>query len=217
MCRKHGFLIPETQRSGPFTAVLLSRRTASGWIQASAGDMDIGHVVALSPKLQPSSSKYLPSCTKAWVKSLRIKQAFQFPASLYDYLRRPNHPYDVFNVPADGSSNTPDFETGALLTLLEEHFRSNRRSRGRTPRVLFVHVNAISRLHHYPGLVESRRDCASLQFFTYGTDPTIPPERWGVREIFPIGLSQASIMFSNLTSRRRCSHVHFRRIQRPFE
>jgi hypothetical protein len=55
-------------------------------------------------------------------------------------------------------------------------------------RIIFIHVAAWGLLHRLVGLVDRRRRRQDVQFYTYGSDPTVEPKHWGVHEVFPIGI-----------------------------
>ncbi|KAJ7502973.1 hypothetical protein B0H11DRAFT_1711589 [Mycena galericulata] len=51
---------------------------------------------------------------------------------------------------------------------------------------VFIHVGALRTVHALPNLVALRQR-PDVHFYSYGTDPAVPPARWRVREIFPLG------------------------------
>jgi len=53
--------------------------------------------------------------------------------------------------------------------------------------MVFVHVGALRTLSALPALMERRMKRPDVQFMTYGTHHTIPPARWGMRLIYPLG------------------------------
>lgn len=55
-------------------------------------------------------------------------------------------------------------------------------------RFIFIHVAAWSLLHRLVGLVDRRRRRQDVQFYTYGSDPTVEPKHWRVHEVFPLGI-----------------------------
>ena len=118
----------------------------------------------------------------------RAMSGLKFPRKLYDYMSQPNRSYCVWSLGGDGSTDRPGLETQWLLSILEL-CRAKNLGLKSDARVVFVHVGAMKTLHSLPLLVEKRSRRPEIQFHTYGTHQTVPPERWGVHEIFPLGMS----------------------------
>ncbi|TFY65795.1 hypothetical protein EVG20_g5292 [Dentipellis fragilis] len=120
---------------------------------------------------------------------MRALYTLQFPAWLHDYMSRSSRTFFVWStLPGtrrDGQPVTERVETKALSQVLTQ-CGAREVEADKPARLVFVHVGALRTLHKLVGLVE-RCQKPSIQFFTYGTNETIPPERWGVREIFPLG------------------------------
>ncbi|KAF9015377.1 hypothetical protein BDQ17DRAFT_1536047 [Cyathus striatus] len=95
--------------------------------------------------------------------------------------------YCIWNEGVQGSKTGKDPETKLLQAVLRECPGARDVGHKSDIRVVFVHVGALRTLHKLPGLTERRLRVASLQFYTYGTHPTVCPEIWGIREIYPCG------------------------------
>jgi hypothetical protein len=106
------------------------------------------------------------------------------PKWLYDEM--PQSPYCVWNKGGDGTPSEPGFETRALMRILDKRRATNVGYKADVTFV-FVHVGAIKTLYLLPALMERRMKRLDMQFMTYGTHHTIPPARWGMRLIYPVG------------------------------
>ncbi|KAI8995359.1 hypothetical protein BD414DRAFT_435102 [Trametes punicea] len=109
-----------------------------------------------------------------------------FPKSLYDFMATPNHPYCIWYNPGDIAASSLGYETGLLKEVLSTCASQDIGYKA-DARVIFVHVGAVAKLHCLPALAERRAKRADLRFVTYGTHPSVPRERWGMRELFPLG------------------------------
>jgi len=113
--------------------------------------------------------------------------ALKFPKWLHDHMSQPNREFCIWNDGADGYPKLPYLETRWLLSILS-HCRAKDAGRKADVRVVFVHVGAMKTLYKLPALVERRSRRPEIQFFTYGTHESVSPERWGIHEIFPLGV-----------------------------
>lgn len=138
--------------------------------------------------LDPAFTPMLEEAGRKVVTQRRFYQALhilQIPKSLYDFVAAPNHPYCIWYVPGDRSGSGPGYETMLLKEVLATCASKNVGYKA-DGRVVFVHVGALATLYCLPALAE-RRKYPEWRFITYGTHPSIPKERWGVRELYPIG------------------------------
>ncbi|EIW64911.1 uncharacterized protein TRAVEDRAFT_140212 [Trametes versicolor FP-101664 SS1] len=138
--------------------------------------------------LDPAFIPMLDEAGRKVVTQRRFYQALhilQIPKSLYDFVAAPNHPYCIWYVPGDHSGSGPGYETMLLKEVLATCASKNVGYKA-DGRVVFVHVGALATLYCLPALAE-RRKYPEWRFITYGTHPSIPRERWGVRELYPIG------------------------------
>lgn len=115
-------------------------------------------------------------------RGLRI---LRFPKPLYDFMSQPDMKYCIWHE-KDGGPNTPGLETRCLETILRR-CGSEDVGHKKDLRVIFVHVGSIDSLHKIGALAARRAKRAEIRFFSYGSCNSVPPERWGVREIYPIG------------------------------
>ncbi|KZT74733.1 hypothetical protein DAEQUDRAFT_4099 [Daedalea quercina L-15889] len=107
--------------------------------------------------------------------------------SLFKFLSTTSRPYCIWYSPADGQSGeSAGMETAALRTVLAA-FKAEDMGYKTDVRIAFVHIGALKSLSKLPALAERRNKQSDLRFYTYGTHESVPPERWGVHEIYPLG------------------------------
>ncbi|KAH9890944.1 hypothetical protein C8Q73DRAFT_702301 [Cubamyces lactineus] len=143
----------------------------------------------LNPQLDPAFIPVLDAAGRKVVAQRRYHQALHilgFPKALYDFMSAPNHPYCIWNAPADETISGPGYETLLLKEILST-CASQELGYKADVRVVFVHVGALDKLHCLPGLAERRAKRADVRFVTYGTHPSVPSDRWGIRELYPMG------------------------------
>ena len=151
-------------------------------------------------------SMYIPADTNMepmiadkmrWERSIRTKPNYQrairmlqFPLWLQQYLSEPEHPraFCIWREQGDGRRKKPGLETVLLTSVMEQCRAKYLNSQSADVRIVFVHVGALKTIHKFPSFVE-RCSKAIVQFYTYGTHESIPPDEWGVREIYPCGTS----------------------------
>jgi len=152
-----------------------------------------------------------------WSRSLRVKSHYhhalrilQFPKWLHDYMSQPNRAYCVWWESGDGTKKDQGLETTLLFSIMEQ-CRAKNVGHKADVRAVFVHVGALRSLHKLPALVERRSKRPEVNFYTYGTHESVPSERWGIHEIFPIGrlsFFRRPFIRSSLTPFRWYSHVY---------
>lgn len=108
------------------------------------------------------------------------------PKVLLDFLVRTPRRYCIWHSSADGTTAHPGLETTLLKTVLSA-FSAEDVGYKTDVRAIFVHVGAVSTLHKLQALAERRSKHPQLQFWTYGTDESVHPDRWGVKLIYPCG------------------------------
>jgi hypothetical protein len=130
-----------------------------------------------------------------WERSIRTKPSYQhairmlqFPQWLHRYMSEEeyNRTFTVWWDTGDVKKKKPGMETMLLYSIMEQCRAKNASSSSSDIRVAFVHVGALKSIHKFPSFVE-RCLKPHLLFYTYGTHESIPPEDWGVREIYPCG------------------------------
>ncbi|KAA1468561.1 hypothetical protein DENSPDRAFT_474387 [Dentipellis sp. KUC8613] len=187
LCKE--FHVPESLRvAGSFVAALLP------WV-LSAAKLRKLDISPLEPPEIPGerSVQAQPTDLARRVRFnpgyMRALYTLQFPAWLHDYMSRSSRTFFVWSTlpgtKRDGQPVTECVETKALREILTQ-CGAREVEADKPARLVFVHVGALRTLHKLVGLVE-RCQKPSIQFFAYGTSETVPPERWGVREIFPLG------------------------------
>lgn len=114
----------------------------------------------------------------------------RFPKWLHDFI--PSRDYCVWFAPVDGTQekNGVDIrgktDTQALVTILKRKAARNVGYKADT-RIVFVHVGALRSLYRLEGFCERRVRRPEIQFILYGSHPTVPRNRWGIREIYVLG------------------------------
>jgi hypothetical protein len=109
-----------------------------------------------------------------------------FSIADYEFFNWSSRPYCIWHVPADGSAKHPGFETKSLIAILDA-WKAQDVGYKVDVRAVFVHVGALKTLHRLQAVALRRRSQPGLRFYSYGTHPTVPPTRWGLREIYPLG------------------------------
>jgi hypothetical protein len=159
-----------------------------------------------------------------WERSIRTKPNYQhairmlqFPQWLHKYMSEEeyNRAFAVWWDTGDVKKKKPGMETMFLYSIMEQCRAKNSSSSSSDIRVAFVHVGALKSIHKFPFFVD-RCSKAHVLFYTYGTHESIPPEDWGVREIYPCGMHCIMIALPSIeTFRRRRRHLysqcHYRR------
>lgn len=115
----------------------------------------------------------------------RALHILKFPKWLHGHMSQTDRMYCIWNFRVDHSQE--EFETIALRSILK---RCGAPDVGLNThaRIVFVHVGSLNTLSKLPTLTERRKKFAHTQFFTYGTHQSVSYKRWGVREIYPLGL-----------------------------
>jgi hypothetical protein len=109
-----------------------------------------------------------------------------FPPELLDFMSLPNRSYCIWFIAVDGTPANPGLETRQLKYILSKT-NAAPVSLDAEARVIFIHVGALESFYNLPALVTKRRDTSEVRFFTYGTHQSVPSNRWGMREILPLG------------------------------
>lgn len=139
-----------------------------------------------------------------WERSIRTKPVYQhairmlqFPLWLHKFLSEEEHnrAFCVWWDTGDVKKKKAAMETMFLYSIMEQCRAKNPGSTSLDIRVVFVHVGALKTIHKFPSFVERCSKAHHIQFFTYGTHESIPPEEWGVREIYPCGMCYPIIAF----------------------
>lgn len=120
-----------------------------------------------------------------YARGLRIHH---FLAADYEFFQRSPRKYCIWNAPSDGTVKEPGFETKTLIAILDAWKAENAGYKADV-RVVFVHVGALRSLHKLEALGMRRLKRPEMRFYTYGTHHSVRPERWGLREVFPLGTS----------------------------
>lgn len=126
-----------------------------------------------------------------YARGLRIHH---FTVADYDFFKRAPRKYCIWNAPSDGTIKEPGFETKTLIAILDAWKAENAGYKADV-RVVFVHVGALRSVHKLEALALRRSKRPEMRFYTYGTHHSVSPERWGVREIYPLGMSAIIFTF----------------------
>ncbi|THH16827.1 hypothetical protein EW146_g3874 [Bondarzewia mesenterica] len=115
----------------------------------------------------------------------RALHVLRFPKWLHSFMSQPGRKYCLWKMRGDGTPE--ELETQALKCILGRCAGAEDAGHKADVRVVFVHVGSLDSLHKLPALAERRKKRPEIQFFTYGTHERVPPERWGIHEIYPLG------------------------------
>ena len=118
-------------------------------------------------------------------------EILKFPDWLFQHMSMPNRPYCVWWENGDSTMSEKGFETTLLFSILNQCGAKDVGYK-KDVRAVFVHVGALPTLHKLPAFAERRSKRFEVHFFTYGTHESVSPERWGVREIYPLGTRLSS-------------------------
>ena len=169
----HRFNVPiDFQQSGTLLATLIPWTLTSR--QYSSKDIR-------SNNIEP----YIPPDSKC-VTTQAIR-GLGFPDDLKRYMKEPNHPYCVWWSPNDGTMSAPGLETILLHDIMKSCRAKKVRYDSSGVRVVFVHVAALRSLHQLANITKTRNERPEVHFYTYGSHPNVPKQRWGVRAVYPLG------------------------------
>ena len=116
----------------------------------------------------------------------------QFPYDVYEYIRGKEGPNDcphcIWFPDSDSWYLGSGYETELLRKILAEA-RSHDVGYQAEVCVIFGHIGSLSTLQNLTALAERCMERPEIRFIMYGTHPTVPRNRWGVRDIFPVGAS----------------------------
>lgn len=202
--------VPSEQRDGDLVAALIpwtmmpkevksaswkNSLTPSHMQKLLEGIHDTCDILEKQP-IKPSTSVQLPMYRKitaihepSYHLGLRI---LKIPKNLIDFLVIKSRPYCIWNDPSDGNctdkdkDRDPGYETSLLQTILSVHSATDVGYKTDV-RLVFVHVGSMPTLHWLHALAERRGRRPDVRFYTYGTHESVPPDRWGMREIYPLG------------------------------
>ena len=186
--------VPSRFRASPIIAALVpwklnvKQYQENEW-QSAQGALkpDDGHIEAKLAESIEGLSK-VATAKPQYARGLRIHQ---FSTAEYEFFKRTPRKYCIWNMPSDGTMKEPGFETKALVAVLNAWKAENAGYKADV-RVVFVHVGALPSLQKLEALAMRRAKRPEMRFYTYGTHHTVHPDRWGVKEIFPLGTSTVS-------------------------
>ncbi|RPD81739.1 hypothetical protein L226DRAFT_541401 [Lentinus tigrinus ALCF2SS1-7] len=142
----------------------------------------------LERTLDPKFIPFLDSAGRQVVTQRRFYQALHilgFPKDVYDYMTAMARTYCIWIGDADTTSTGAGYET-TLLKLVLSACKGQDVGLKADVKIIFVHVGGLASLQQLVALAE-RRMKTNLRFVTYGSHPSVARERWGMREIYPIG------------------------------
>ncbi|KIP11426.1 hypothetical protein PHLGIDRAFT_474501 [Phlebiopsis gigantea 11061_1 CR5-6] len=181
--------LPSRFRTSPIIAALVpwklnvKQYRENEWQRAQDGlKSSDGRIEA---KLAESIGK-LPKAVTAKPQYARGLRIHQFTPAEYDFFKRAPRRYCIWNMPSDGTMKEPGFETKALVAVLNA-WKAEEVGYKVDVRVVFVHVGALRSLQKLEALAMRRAKRPEMRFYTYGTHHSVHPERWGIKEIFPLG------------------------------
>lgn len=116
-------------------------------------------------------------------RGLRI---LNFPIRLHSYLCKPNMWYCLWYGQTP-TSVTPDVETAHLQAILDACGAENRGHK-KDVKAIFIHLGHLATMGTVGAMSARRSKRPEIRFFTYGTHASVHPSRWGIREVYPIGM-----------------------------
>ena len=145
----------------------------------------------------PAEVRMSPMITDGsrWERSIRTKPKYQhairmlkFPLELHEYMSAEAHHqvFCAFWESADVKKKRAALDTWMLYSVMEQCRTKHARITASNANVVFVHVGALKNIHKLPSFAD-RLSKPQIQFYTYGTHESVPPEEWGVREIYTCG------------------------------
>ena len=129
------------------------------------------------------------------------------PPEFANHIGHPQHkrPYIIWTgrEPVGAQHNGQKaLETRLLQTFLDKAGALKAGSRSYV-RIVFIHLGALKSIHHLPEIVDRRSGKLNhqlgrpgnypLQFYLYGSDPSVHPSMWHVHEIWPCGKCKISL------------------------
>jgi hypothetical protein len=186
LCKEYN-VRPEMRKAGQFIAALLPWKVVG--VKARAHRLFRDPCDRTHGIYRPGKTDYIVMAERE--RSLRKDPSYHralsilgLPKWLYDEMSKAK--YCIWNKDGDGTPSEPGFETRALIHVLKKRGAEDVGIKADVSFV-FVHVGAIKTLCLLPALMERRMKRLDIRFVTYGTHHTIPPARWGVRQIYPAG------------------------------
>ena len=181
LCKEYNVL-PDLRKAGQFIAALLpwkivGKKARSNRLHRDPNDRTPQEVIPATER--DLNIRKDPSYHRAF-------SILGFPKWLYNDLSDPEFKYCIWNKDGDGTQTEPGSETMALKHILKQRPAKDVGLKA-DAFIVFVHVGALRTLQSLPALMERRMKRPDVQFITYGTHHTIPPARWGMRSIYPLG------------------------------
>ena len=182
--------LPSTLRSAPLVAALIPWNLTVEQYQHNEWQKTQAELSTQDGRIAPELAERIADVASALTAKPLYAQGLRqhhFSVADYEFFTRTSRNYCVWHAPADGSLKKPGFETKTLLAVLEV-WKAQNVGYKMDVRAVFVHVGALPTLHKLVALAMRRCKRPDMRFYSYGTHPTVHPERWGLREIYPIGL-----------------------------
>jgi hypothetical protein len=174
---------------------LTAKEVAQNTIPISSNEWIHGNLSAeLQKRIESSSETRKHLQTPLFSQGLRIHK---FTLDIWDFLTRSPRLYCLWPNPSDGKPSDTGYETSALVAVLNACSAKNVGYKADV-RVVFVHVGALPTFHKLPALAMRRCKQQEMRIYSYGTHPTVPSDRWGMREIFPIGAYECLVPLLHL-------------------
>ncbi|OCH96636.1 hypothetical protein OBBRIDRAFT_717952 [Obba rivulosa] len=116
----------------------------------------------------------------------RTLHVLRFPEGLHNFLTTKRRTYYIWHTSDSPSPKAPGYETLMLMDILKRYEAAPATHKDYLS-VIFVHAGALDAFRKFESLAERRRRECEVRFYIYGTHESVPPSRWGLREIYPIG------------------------------
>lgn len=181
--------VPTGSRAYALVAVLIPWKLTVEQYQKFEWQAAHGRLNPDDGGIAPELASHIASFSKKVTANSHLAQGlrlYHFTVADYEFFTRSARRYCIWNAPSDGSVKVPGFEAQLLMAVLKE-WKAEKAGYKEEVRVIFVHVGALRSLHKLEALALRRYRRPELRFYAYGTHASVPPDRWGVREIYPVG------------------------------
>lgn len=142
---------------------------------------------------EPLQFRNLPS---RFYYALRV---LKFPSELLHWMTISVHPrpYCICHAVGDGKKKNPGWdrrkqeepgvETMLLRMVLDECPGSTDKGYNKAVKAIFVHIGSLWSISKAGAVNGRRAKEPDVRIFTYGTHESISPDRWGFKEVYPVG------------------------------
>nr|GAT49727.1 predicted protein [Mycena chlorophos] len=152
------------------------------WTNADDWRRPLGQLPATVPRHISSATWKKTLSQRRFHLALRL---LKFPPDVLEWIGREPRLYMTWSIFGERVV-LQDLETQMLMAVLGKH-KARRAPSKSGPRLVFIHVGALKTARSIPFLLERRSRSSFVRYYTYGTHPSVSPDQWRVREIYPFG------------------------------